>query len=467
MADPVSSSTSGPLASFEPPEVDASPTARAASTSNPPADSTNHTERWSGEVCSAPAHEADTCDGTTAADIQRQYAQALADRAALGRSLDFMGDPLGALATAQDSFFGREVRDAGLLVASRATQPRSTFFGVAARVPNDVVRQGVEQRLRTANPKLSRDELATRTDLAMKHLGECVKIESAQRMRHAAQRRLEAAANEFASTAKKPDDLAKLSATINALESPRATPGQRAQASVLRATLGLENDGRRVTPDALAAALTSRATLMHEEAGKLAGAGENTLYRALLTHDVRGLVADEAKVRPGSFAAQGLDAVRARGESDEEQLATAKLLTSVALAGATAGLGLGVLAGMGVTAALNAPEVLVAHHEVGGAAAGASAGTAALDAQEVAERRAWLKTWEAAASVAFAGALGAGGGHAVESVADHTARHIAQHAALHGAADGALMLGAHALESEKGEASGEDALSRARRAAGN
>lgn len=138
MAGPVSSSSPGPLASYDPGEVDASPPARTTHTSRPPADLANHAERWSGDACAMAPLEAGTCDDTTAAEIQRQYAQAAADRAALSRSLDFMGDSLRALATAEDRVLGREVRDAGLLVAARATQPGSTFLDVAARVPKDV-----------------------------------------------------------------------------------------------------------------------------------------------------------------------------------------------------------------------------------------------------------------------------------------------------------------------------------------
>lgn len=465
MADRISSAGS-PVCSFDAAEAPASATSTAptATAAPQPSGGSSHTEPWAGDACRPPAHEPGTCDGTTAAAIQQQYAQAVADRAALGRSLDFMGEQLDRLATAPEA----QLRGAALAVASRADQPRSRFFEAASRLPEDVVRQAVEQRLRAAHPNQGPKALAEKTELAMARLGDCVKTQAAARMRHAAHERLGAAAKEFRATAGKPGDLQALAATVNALERPGATAAQRAQAEVLRGTLGLESDGRQVTPDALAQALSGRAAVMEKEAHHLAGAGSNTLFRTLLTHDVRGLVADGAGVRPGSWAAEGLDAVHQRGESDEAQLAMAKLVAGVALAGATAGLGLGVIAGMGATAAINAPEVLVAHHEVAGAAAGASAGTAAVDAQEVAQRRAWLKTYEAAASTAFAGVLGAAGGHgAVQSVADHTAAHIAEHAAFHGAVDGALMHQAHTLEFQRGAATGEDAIARARRAAGN
>jgi hypothetical protein len=301
----------------------------------------------------------------------------------------------------------------------------------------------------------------------------CVKTEAAQRMRDLVRNKLEEAAQTFETTAAQPLQLAALAAAINEKEGPNANATQRAEAKVLRATLGLEDDGQRVTADSLASALEARAALMRREAGKIGSAGENTLYRALLTHDVRGLFASEQGVRAGSWAAEGLDAVHARGKEDEEQIATAKLVTSVALAGVTGGAGLGVLGtvlmGAGTTAAINAPEVLVAHHEVGGAAAGASAGTAAVDAEEVARRHAWLKTFEAAASTALGGALGAvggAGGHEVESVVDHTAKHIATHMAAHFLGDKVLETAVHALEYERGEASGHDAVSGARRASG-
>jgi hypothetical protein len=222
---------------------------------------------------------------------------------------------------------------------------------------------------------------------------------------------------------------------------------------------------------------------MREEAGKLTGAGDNTLYRALLTQDVSAQWAKQAGIEPGSYAARQLATVRARGESDEWQVTGAKFAATVAMGVVTAGtltaLGLGVssaaaLGGAGA-ASMNVAAVGTAWHEVDAARAGASAGTAAADAELAALHNAKVKTAEAmlevGAGAAFAASKAMSVAQEVALVEAGAAAHHAGVAAqvLHGGehflkevgTEGAITLGAHAVERSPAQASGRSALDRA------
>lgn len=380
------------------------------------------------------------------AELARQSAL----QAAMGRTLGRLDGALERLAAAPRE----EWPAASFAVASAASG--AGFAEFASRIDREQVRQAVRGRLQDSNPGLSGKDLEALTTLAMERLDGVVNRSATEGLRKLAAAKLEQAASHFSNIAGNPGELTRLSERLAHLERPGASPSERAAAQAMRAGLGLD-DARAATPEALRAALGERARLMRGEAEALRAAGDTTLFRRLLTHDVRGLFAQALGVRPGSWAEAGLAATHQRGLADEADLKSAKLVTSLAFAAVTAGTGAGVALGMAGAAAANAPSVAMAWRDVDAAAAGGSAGTAPADAEAVARHNAKVATGEAAAAVGLAGVVG-GVVHAAElaTLGAEIVAHVGGEYAAHELAGWV----AHPFEAHRGEGDGEDAVSR-------
>lgn len=450
MTTPISSNVSrGEVCASE---TEATSSSAPTSKTPPPQQPSNSLEQWSGGHVPT-GEQTGGANFSNPAAIQAQLAQEKADRALFSRAMGGLEEAVAHVANSPE----REQSAATFAITNRAA--KNDFFEVATKFPPDMARAAIERQIRNANPSLDKESVEKLCRDVMAHLDTFVRTESAQRMKKTVVAKMESAVKNFRKTANDPAELKRLSALLAKLESPGANPAQKDQAAKLRAGLGLENDGRPATEATLQSAISARARLMEHEAATMSGAGENTLYRRLLTQDVSGIVMRDAHIRPGSWAEAGVAGVKARGEADERQIGYAKLAASVALAGVTAGAGAGILAGMAATAIISAPEVMVAYHEIDAAAAGASAGTAAEDAEAVAARTARVKLGEAAVAVAGSAA---GGGVVHELKLASPGAEALAHMVVEGAAHEGLKKGAHALESERGAASGHDALQRSK-----
>ncbi|MEW6433066.1 MAG: hypothetical protein AB1730_16300 [Myxococcota bacterium] len=386
------------------------------------------------------------------AELQASLARERALEAAVGKTLQRLDAALDHLAQQPREAW----QAASYAVANAASDP--AFFEFSARIPREKVHAQVAEHLRLANPNLSEKDVEHLTTLVMKHLDANVAMAAAKRMQKLVAGKLEDAAGHFRSAAKDPAQLQQLSARLTHLERRGASEAELAAARTMRAGLGLEAD-TPATPAALKDAMLARATLMSGEAEMMRGAGEFTLYRRLLTHDVRDVFMKEAGLRHGSWAVAGVAATHARGVADEDAIKHAKLMTSLAFTAVTAGTGAGVLAGMGAAALSNVPSVALAWRAIDSAAAGASAGTAAADAEATARHNARLATIEAGAATAGAGLAGLGVHHlslttkGAEIVAEVGGEYV-MHRLLEAAA--------HLFEAHKEQATGEDAVARSR-----
>lgn len=371
----------------------------------------------------------------------------------VGKVLTKLDEALDQLATSPRADWKEAARQIGIIGGSPA------FFEFAARIPRDQMRERIAEHLLGKNPELSPKDVEALTSLAMNHLDQSVARGATERMREMVATKLTAAAESFRTTAGSPDELKRLADRLARLERRGASDAERAAASVMRAGLGLDGD-QPASPSALKDAMLKRAKLMESEGEAVRHAGDTTLFRRLLTHDVGEVFKKESGLQPGSWAAEGVAATRARGVSDEETLKTAKLMTSLAFAAVTAGAGAGVLAGMGAAAAANAPGVAMAWQSVDSAAAGASAGTAAPDAEATARTNAQVATGEAGAAVLLAGAVGklVHAFHLATPGAEVLA-HVVGEAGGHKA----LEKAAHPFEKHPQAAGGEDAVARSRK----
>lgn len=324
------------------------------------------------------------------------------------------------------------------------------------------ISEALGRLVRDAAPDASDGDVKAIRNRLVSELDQHVLVGSAAQLRGAVVEKLETAASNFDKTANDPKQLAQLADTLRKLENPSASIAQRAQASMLRGSLGLPAQSS-IDAGALRSALQAQAKLIHHEGERINSAGETTLYRALLVHSEVGGLSDAA---PGSWAAGGPRAVLARGHSDEQAIANAKLASAVVLGiasggmglgaagtlgfGTSAGAGLGVGFGAGMAAAFNAPGVLNAWKEIDHARAGVAAGTADGNAVVAAERKAWVETAEAGVAVFTAGGLAAhaGGAHAATGLADATLKHAATDGVAELAIGGTARVVHHKLEPE-------------------
>jgi hypothetical protein len=412
-----------------------------------PPPSTNSVEPWD-EGSSTLSEQA--CDATSGAALE---AGAAADQALLAAALDDLGPAIDTyLASPRD-----ERRAASLAIASRASQSKA-LLDAASHLPEGAVREALAVRVRDQHPELTEAEVEAVVGVTADHVAQALRINAAQRMKDTAVRLLSAGAEGFRATAADPGRVQQLVTTLAKLEGPGATAAQLASADALRDGWGLERDGRPVTARRLSAALLARASLMQREAGAMEGRGENTLYRSLLTHDVRAVFMHEAGIHFGSWAAAQVAAVKRRGETDEQDIKTTRLVTGLLLSGVTAGLPAAI--SIASSAAFAAPSLLVAFEEVNDAAAGASAGSAAPDAGRVAVRHANLELTETVASIGLGQLLGplTHRARAAEDLVDHTATNLLGHVAQHHGIHLAVGAGVEALEDERLPATGRSAL---------
>lgn len=324
-------------------------------------------------------------------------------------------------------------------------------------------------KVRERWPKLSKEDAASLTSDLADNIGHGLRQRAAYTMRDTAVRMMRDAAKDFEARAKDAPALRDMLTQLDTLERPGASPEEAMQAVHLREALGLESDATQVGAEELATALRGRAKLMRQEAWDLEGAGEGTIYRSLVDHDVGGVVSREAGIEPGSWAAARLDAVKHEGERQETQREYVHLAAGLTLAFVSGGLGLGgvgaMAAGAASSVALGAGHVAHEWHRVDTARAGESAGTMAAGAARQATVRASKATVELAASTVLA----AGAGHALHGSvgrlaaasrapdlvkgAAHAATHYASEKATHAAVEVAAPYaepprasGRHALE---------------------
>jgi hypothetical protein len=338
-------------------------------------------------------------------------------------AIDALTDALPKLreaVAAESGNFG--TYNTSLLDFASAAQKDPSFRKMLKTFSRDEISEALGRLVRDVAPDASdRDVKAIRGRL-VSELDQHVVVASAAELRRAVVEKLETAASNFDKTANDPKQLAQLVDTLRRLESPSASGEQRAQASMLRGALGLPAQSS-IDAGALRSALGAQARLIHHEGERINSAGETTLYRALLVHSEVSGLSDAA---PGSWAAGGPRAVLARGHSDEQAIANAKLASAVMLGIASGGMGLGVGLSAGMAGAFNAPGVINAWKEIDHARAGVAAGTADGNAVVAAERKAWIETAEAGVAVVAAGGLAAHaahGGHAATGLADATLKH--------------------------------------------
>jgi hypothetical protein len=348
---------------------------------------------------------ADAAPPVTPQQLQAQLARQAAEQRLLGEAMNAVSAALG------------EVAHGGRMEPFlNVMWQRPDFLAALQSLPPDVVIAGLEKMVQAYRPDATPEQVRAITEGMAKHINLSLTTDASQRMRELVTTKLTDAAQAFEATAADSQQVEKLCARLAHLERPDATQAERTQATDLRAGLGLEREGEQVTPKALKPALEARARLMAQEATHMKERGENTLYRTLLTHDVRAEYLRAANLTPGSWAAQGVAGVKKRGEDDEADLAKTKLAASVALAAVSAGMGLGVLGSVGLSSAFEAPGVLNAYHHVDSAAAGGSAGTAAADAQAKAQAKAHAEAAHAAVAILSKKAVGKLIHHQVEGL---------------------------------------------------
>jgi hypothetical protein len=447
-----------------------------STTTSPPPRDENQVTAWSGEA-PTPTHDvAHEGEQLSPAQLQARAAKEAAAINLLDAGLRRLEERVPNMTRGDDA----ERKSAAL--ATTAVLGSAQFMAAVRQLPRETVQAEVSLLVRETATNVSPERQQVLVERMMGHLDEGLRTDAAQRMKDVAVAQLKTAATQFHDAAGDLIQREGLVASLKRLEAPGATAAQQDQAVLLRSGLGLPAEGA-VTTQSLGVALDARAKLMREEADKLTGAGDNTLYRALLTQDVSAQWAKQAGIEPGSYSARQLATVRERGESDERQLTGAKLTATVAMGLVTAGtvtaMGLGVssaaaLGGAGA-ASMNVAAVGTAWHEVDAARAGASAGTAAADAELAALHNAKVKTAEAvvevgagaafaaskAVSVAHEVALVEAGGAAHHAGVAAEVLHAGEHFLKELGVEGAITVGAHAVEQSPTQASGRSALDRA------
>jgi len=411
----------------------------------------------------------------SAMDLGAQVARDQSDRQRAKATILSLEGPMQELAS--------EVRD-----PFTATGPRFTFAQMneltkqftsetmkdaAGRLSNDDVAGLMYAQARRAWPHATQEQKSELANYFTKHFGDAIRDGAAFKMKSLAVEKFQSTAKSFTDTARDPQKLQSLSQKFTSLDSK----GQQA----FRDGFGLARDSK-VTPETLALAMNGRAALLEKEAVAMEGRGTNTLFRELTRHDLREPFMKEAGIKPGSFAAAQVDAVKHRGEAEEKTIEHAKLASALGVAVFTGGMGMGGLAAFGTSAAMSAPDVMLAWNAIDSAKAGESAGTMKQGAAAEAKNAAVVKTAIAGGAAVLGAAIAGPGHHMAESLgeklidkvakktAEQTAARLANivakevvdaagHGGAHYLVDKGLEAALHPHPSE-GEASGKNALER-------
>ncbi len=302
----------------------------------------------------------------------------------------------------------------------------TAFQTMLAQVPRQEVEQAFELMARHAAPALDDTAAHEVAQRLSKHVDQIVKTRTAQSLKQLVSERLSAASHAYLSSAQEPNTVTALARLL-----------EKSNSTALRESLGL-SPAAAPTEENIAVALTEQGQRLQAEGEKIAEAGVNTLFRSLLLHDQMGpLLLQRAGIGPGSWAEQGLGLVKHQGEFDEKLIERVRLGSAVAAGVATGGMAWYLAAG--VTAAMKAPDVLVAFHEVDSAATGARAQTARADAESAARAKANATALAAGAAVVTAGAT-AVGHHSLAKAGVEAAPGLeaVAHALVHGGSDLAL-----------------------------
>lgn len=271
----------------------------------------------------------------------------------------------------------------------------------AAKLPREAIVKEVERQI-SANPAVSEAEVGALTARVMKHLDAAVAVGLTQKMKQEVTGLMSKAMQGFEAAANDPKMLEHIAEALAEKEGGEASATDKQEAARYRELAGLSKTAS-LTPANLKAALKESAAMLEREKTRFEGHEENTIYRALLTQDVRGLLIAKGEAGEGSWAAQSLEQIHERGEHDEKDLAIAKGACAIALAVTTGGLGAPIAAA--AAAAFNAPGVGSAFHKIDEGRAGALSGSAARDADLTARHEATHTLVEAAASVAASAAM--------------------------------------------------------------
>ena len=413
MTAPLQSLSSSSVSSFDPAMEPVPPTGPAPLLAFVATPTEHHVTAWTGVpddgVCPTP--EAPELPGATRPALQGSAA----DRAAFS-VLDASLATLAARYPDGDAgdFRARYFDD----LRSAATDPRlNQAFG---RMSREAVRETLDAHVARHWPALPKEDRAALSADLTADLSTGVRQRAAYTMRDTAVRLLRDGARAFEARAKDRAALCQTTEQLAFLQRPGSSPEEQLHAANLRDALGLSREASAVAPDQLAAALQARAKLMRHEAWSLEEAGENTVYRHLLRHDVRDVVAREAGLEPGSWAAARLDAVKVEGERQEAVLETVQTASTFALCFASAGIGLAGTAAWaattGTVAAMGAPKVAVALAHMDSAAAGESAGTMGSGAHHSAQLEAARVAAEWVAVSVTAGGVSKATHHTVEKL---------------------------------------------------
>lgn len=465
MTAPLQSLASSSVSTFDPatePVPPAGPAPLLASVATP---TQHHVTAWTGVpddgVCPTP--EAPELPGTTRPALQGSAA----DRAAFS----VLDAPLANLAAKYPEgdagdFRARYFDD----LRSAATDPRlNQAFG---RMSREAVHETLDAHVARHWPALPKEDRAALSADLTADLATGVRQRAAYTMRDTALRLLRDGARAFEARAKDRAALCETTEQLAFLQRPGSSPEEQLHAANLRDALGLPRDAAPVEPEVLAAALQARAKLMRREAWRLEEAGENTVYRHLLRHDVREVVAREAGLEPGSWAATRLDAAKAEGKRQQEVLENAELATMVLLCAAPVGAGFALTSAaaanmsLATIAAVSTREALTAAHDVAGAAAGESAGTMGAGAHRSAEIEARRAAAEWVATTVLSAGVGKAAHHPVEKLGRKLgapiATEVSAHAGIHKVAHKVAEKVGEALvpEASLPHASGRHALER-------
>lgn len=398
------------------------------------------------------------------ADLAAQLAREGAERkAAKTAVMNALEAPIAQL--------GRDVRNPITATGVHLNTAQLNDFNKAIRTPE--VRAAASQLTRNdfdamimnqvsrAWPSKTPEQAEQITNYFMKQVGADLRDNAAFEMKNVAVKTFRSAAASFQATANDPDKVRVLAEKVSKLQ------GEEGKA--IRQGLGLE-EGTRVTPQNVAEAMQQRAKLMNNEAWSMEERGTNTLFREFTRHDVRDAFMEQAKIRPGSFAAEQVDAVKARGESEEENIEHAKFASDLGVALMMTAAGLkGFGSGFATSLAMSSPDLMVAWHQVDSARAGESAGTMPQGAVDAAKLMAQRKTEIAGINAVASGLISGPGHHVIGTLADGASNVVAKQVtemALHGTAhvitdaatEAALM-----PEGPEGHATGRTALERANR----
>lgn len=266
----------------------------------------------------------------------------------------------------------------------------------------------VRDQCPNASPSQVKETVARLTEEISKN----VLVGSAQTLKHAVTEQLTNAAASFEANAKDPKKLGELVDIITTLEKKPMSPENGVKALSLRVGLGLPDSHGPIDTASLATSLKARASLMRQEANRVGGGGETTLYQSLKLHSALGeRMLEKSGVEPGSWASKGVSQIVARGASDEALINEVKLLCSIALSATHAH--------KATVMAFNVPHLAAKYSDIDRAKAGVSAGTAGEQAIFAATMKLVVAGSEALLATSMAGAP--------EALADTTAAHTLEH----------------------------------------